>query len=97
MSNEITVKLKCNINEISKILESKGFSIVGKYYLDDTYFIPNDLKLNEISVRKILSKAMLLRNIAEELPSEKTIYKLTYKQKGIDPRRRDNKSKQNRL
>ena len=84
MSNEITVKLKCSVNEIYKILESKSFSIVEKYYLNDTYFIPNSLEIEKMCAREILSKAVLLRNIIEELPSKRTVYKLTYKQKEIN-------------
>ena len=37
MSNEITVKLKCSINEMQTILENKGFKQVKKYSLNDTY------------------------------------------------------------
>lgn len=88
MSNEITMKLKCSVNEIYKILESKSFSIVEKYYLNDTYFIPNSLEIEKMCAREILSKAVLLRNIIEELPSKRTVYKLTYKQKEINEKRR---------
>ena len=37
MSNEITVKLKCSIKEFCNIIESKGFEIVDRFLLDDTY------------------------------------------------------------
>ena len=48
MSNEITVKLKCSINEIKNILKNKDFEIVDKYeaknyvaqILGDRYIIP---------------------------------------------------------
>lgn len=88
MSNEITVKLKCSVNEIYKILEEKNFSIVEKYYLDDTYFIPTNLELSKMTTREILSKAVLLRNISEELPNKRNVYKLTYKHKKINEKRR---------
>lgn len=95
MANEITVKLKCSLENIYEMLENKGFKIVKKYYMDDTYFIPKSLALREKTTREILTGAIILRNIREELPSEKTIYKLTYKKKEIDQKRRYNKSKQN--
>ena len=90
MLNEITIKLKCSINEIHKILGSKGFSIVRKYYLDDTYFIPNNLELKGKTEREIINKAILLRDIKEELPSKRKVYKITYKQKKINEKRRYN-------
>ena len=47
MSNEITVKLKCSIKEFCNIIESKGFEIVDRFLLDDTYFIPKDIEDGE--------------------------------------------------
>lgn len=83
MSNEITVKLKCSIKEVSRLLESQGFKIGGKYFLNDTYFISNELKIEDMTPREILSKAVLLRDITELMPERKVI-KLTYKNKTID-------------
>ncbi len=50
MSNEITVKLKCTIEEMQTVLENKGFKQVKKYSLYDTYFIPNNLVLTELAI-----------------------------------------------
>lgn len=83
MSNEITVKLKCNIEEISEILENNNFTVVEKFYLHDKYFIPKALKIQNLTSREILSKAILLRNFDEEIPNRKQ-YKLTFKTKKID-------------
>lgn len=82
MSNEITVRLKCSIKELCDLLENKGFKIVEEFTLDDTYFIPKELKLNEMSYRERLSKAVLLRDIEETIPKRRTI-KLTFKNKQI--------------
>ena len=68
ISNEITVKIKCGIKEISKILEQKGFEVVEKFLLDDTYFIPETLNLEKTTTREILSKAVLIRDIKIETP-----------------------------
>lgn len=65
MSNEITVKLTCSIEELCNLLENKNFRIVEKYILDDTYFIPRELNLKSMSHREILSRAILLRDITE--------------------------------
>lgn len=83
MSNEITVKLKCTIKEICQILENKDFKMVEKYILDDTYYIPKELDLKNMSCREILSKAILLRDITEFAPEQRVI-KLTFKSKEID-------------
>ncbi len=83
MSNEITVKLKCSIKELCNLLENKGFRIVEKYILDDTYFIPKELDLKDMSNREILSRAILLRDITEFIPERKVV-KLTFKNKQID-------------
>lgn len=83
MSNEITVKLKCRIEELSRLLESQDFKVVGKYFLNDTYFIPRELKIEDMTPREILSKAVLLRDITEFMPEHKVV-KLTFKSKTID-------------
>ena len=83
MSNEITVKLKCNIEEISEKLEKNNFTVVEKFYLHDKYFIPKALNLKNLTSREILSKAILLRNFDEEIPNIKQ-YKFTFKRKQID-------------
>ena len=73
MNNEITVKLKCNIEEICKILENKEFQFVEKYLLDDSYYIPSTINIKEMSEREILSKAIILRNIEAIFQNIKTV------------------------
>ena len=83
MSNEITVKLKCSIEEICNLLENKNFKIVEKFILEDTYFIPKELDIKDMTNREILSRALLLRDITDFIPKRKVI-KLTFKSKQID-------------
>lgn len=83
MSNEITVKLKCSIEEICNLLENKNFKIVEKFILDDTYFIPKNLDIKGMTHREILSRALLLRDITDFIPERKVV-KLTFKSKQID-------------
>lgn len=83
MSNEITVKLKCSIEEICNLLENKNFKIVEKFILDDTYFIPKELDIKGMTHREILSRALLLRDITDFIPERKVV-KLTFKSKQID-------------
>ena len=84
LSNEITVKLKCTVEEICKILESKGFQFVERYLLDDIYYIPNTINIKNMSERDILSKAIILRNVEGYIPNKYRESKLTYKKKEID-------------
>ena len=65
MSNEITVKLKCSIKEFCNIIESKGFEIVDRFLLDDTYFIPKDIDIHKLTSREILKHSILIRDITQ--------------------------------
>lgn len=82
-SNEITVKIKCEINEFYKIAEEKGFKIDYKFSMDDTYFIPETLNLDKMTTREILSKAVLVREIIGKT-SGKISKKITVKIKNFD-------------
>lgn len=82
-SNEITVKIKCELNELYKIVEEKGFKVVDKFSIDDTYFIPETLNLDKMKIREILSKAVLVRDIREKI-SDKIIKQITFKIKNFD-------------
>lgn len=82
-SNEITVKIKGNLKEFYKIIESKNFKIVDKFSMNDSYFIPEKLKLSEMSTREILSNAILIRDIRDKISGE-TVKKITFKIKQFD-------------
>ena len=82
-SNEITVKIKGNLKEFYKIIESKNFKIVDKFSMNDSYFIPEKLKLSEMSTRKILSNAILIRDIRDKISGE-IVKKITFKIKQFD-------------
>lgn len=82
-SNEITVKIKCELDEFYKIIEEKGFKVVNKFSMDDTYFIPKTLNLSKMKTREILSKAVLVRDIRGKI-SDKITKQITFKIKNID-------------
>jgi len=87
MSNEITLRLKCNITELCDILERKGFSIIDKYYLEDIFYIDKNMDINTHTPREILTKYILIRNITQFKPNDfKKNYNeviLTFKEKNI--------------
>ena len=62
-SNEITVKIKGKLEDFYKIIEEKGFYIDHEFSMNDAYFIPENLKLDKMSTREILAKAVLVREI----------------------------------
>ena len=80
-SNEITVKIKGDINEFYSNIKNKGFKNIDHFNLDDTYFIPKDLKLESMTTREILSKAVLIRQVTYDY---KVVKLITFKKKEFD-------------
>ena len=81
--NEITLKIRCELNEFYKILEEKGFKIMDKFSMNDTYFVPKELELSQINTRKILSKAVLVRDVTGKMSNRRTKL-ITFKIKNFD-------------
>ena len=79
--NEITIRILCLKEELIKHLEEKGLKKGRKFRLDDHYLIPKTLKKEELTVREILSKAVIIRNIDND---GKKVNKITFKKKNIN-------------
>ena len=79
--NEITIRILCSKEELIKHLEEKGLKKGRKFRLDDHYLIPKKLKIEELTVREILSKAVIIRNIDND---GKSVNKITFKKKNIN-------------
>lgn len=82
-SNEITLKIKCELNEFYKIIEEKGFKIIDEFSMDDTYFIPKEVDLDKTDIRDTLSKALLVRDIIGKMSNKRTKL-ITFKIKNFD-------------
>lgn len=82
-SNEITVKVKGNLDNLYKLLEEKSFKISNEFKMEDTFFIPKYLEIDKMTCREILSKAVLIRDIYITTKNLR-IKKLTFKRKNID-------------
>lgn len=82
-SNEITVKIKEKLDKFYQIIEEKGFKICDEFSMNDTYFITQNLNLDKMTTREILSKAILVREI-EDKTFGKMIKKITFKIKNFD-------------
>ena len=79
--NEITIRILCSKEELVKHLEEKGLKKGRKFRLDDHYLIPKMLKIEELTVREILSKAVIIRNIDND---GKKVNKITFKKKNVN-------------
>ena len=79
--NEITIRILCSKEELIKHLEEKGLKKGRKFRLDDHYLIPKKLKIEELTAREILSKAVIIRNIDND---GKKVNKITFKKKNIN-------------
>lgn len=79
--NEITIKITCSNEQLIKHLTDKGFCEGRKFTLDDYYLIPKDLKLDDLTTRDILFKAVIIRYIVDD---GKIIQKITFKKKDIN-------------
>ena len=79
--NEITIRILCSKEELIKHLEEKGLKKGRIFRLDDHYLIPKKLKAEELKVREILSKAVIIRNIDND---GKKVNKITFKKKNIN-------------
>ena len=80
--NEITVKIKCEINELCTILEKKGFNVVNRFTMNDIFMIPNYIKkeIDNLTSREILKRAILIRDIDNQFKGYRN-RKITFKKK----------------
>ena len=62
-NNEITVRINGGFDEVIEILKDKGFKISDKFSLEDSYFMPKDIDINKMTVRQILEKAVIVRDV----------------------------------
>ena len=74
--NEITVKIKGSLENLNKILKEKGLKITNKFTIDDTYFVPETLNLEQMKTREILSKAILVRKFVGKRITQKITFKI---------------------
>lgn len=80
LENEVTVRVTCSESELIKYLIKEGFKAGRTFSLDDYYYIPSELDIQNMTIREILSKAIIIRHIEEE---GKIFQKITFKIKNI--------------
>lgn len=79
--NEITVKVICSKDELIKSLVDKGFQDGRTFSLDDYYFIPKNLDIENMTTREIVSRSIIIRYIVNDGKVRQVI---TFKIKEID-------------
>lgn len=78
---EITVKVNNTLDEVDKILISKGFKLIRKSRVEDEYVCPNDINVNRENILKVLSSSVLIRYLKTQ---DGEFKKITYKDKKYD-------------
>lgn len=78
---EITVKVNNTLDEVDKILISKGFKLIRKSRVEDEYVCPNDINVNCENILKVLSSSVLIRYLKTQ---DGEFKKITYKDKKYD-------------
>ena len=64
-SNEITVKVTCSKDELIQLLENNGLKFDRAFSLDDYYFIPKNINVEEYSTRALIAMCPIVRNIVD--------------------------------
>ena len=78
---EITVKVNNTLDEVDKMLISKGFKLIRKSRVEDEYVCPNDINVNRENILKVLSSSVLIRYLKTK---DGEFKKITYKDKKYD-------------
>ncbi len=81
-TNEITVRVKGDLESFYKTVEEKGFKITDRFKLDDTFLVPESLDLENMTAREILANAIIVRIVERE--NNKLVKNITYKKKVFD-------------
>ncbi len=80
--NEITVRVKGDLKDFYKNIEEKGFEVTDRFKMDDTFFVPTDLNLEEMSAREILGNAVIVRIV--ERQNKSLVKNIVFKKKVFD-------------
>lgn len=77
-NNEITLKIKGSMESFKKDLEKKGYKETEHFILYDTFMIPENIEMEKLSTRDIISKAIIIRKV-EDIAKNETRRDMSYK------------------
>lgn len=80
VNNEVTLKINGDMEQFKKILEEKGYKEKGHFVLYDTFMIPNNLEIEDMSTRDIISKAIIIREV-DDIAKNEIRRDISYKMK----------------
>ena len=81
-TNEITVRVKGDLKSFYKTIEEKGFKVEDKFKLNDSFFVLENLNLENMTTREILANAVIVRIV--ERDGGRLVKNITYKKKVFD-------------
>ena len=79
-NNEVTIRIRGNIDEFKKVLKEKGYVETEHFILYDTFMIPESLEIEKLSAREIISKAIIIRKV-EDIANNEIRRDVSYKMK----------------
>lgn len=79
-NNEVTLRIRGNIDEFKKVLKEKGYVEAEHFILYDTFMIPESLEIEKLSAREIISKAIIIRKV-EDIANNEIRRDVSYKMK----------------
>ncbi len=84
-NNEITLKIKVSMEKFKKILKEKGYEETEHFILYDVFMIPQGIRIETLSTREIISKAIIIRKV-EDITKNEIRRDMSYKIKKINDR-----------
>lgn len=79
-NNEVTLRIRGNIDEFKKVLKEKGYVETEHFILYDTFMISESLEIEKLSAREIISKAIIIRKV-EDIANNEIRRDVSYKMK----------------
>lgn len=80
VNNEVTLKINGDMEQFKKILEAKGYKEKGHFVLYDTFMVPSNLEIEDMSTRDIISKAIIIREV-DDIAKNEVKRDISYKMK----------------
>lgn len=80
IGNEITLKIKVDIEDFYGILKEKGYKQIEHFIIYDTFMVPKSLDFNKLSTREIVLSAIIIRRVHDIIENKDRRY-LLYKMK----------------
>lgn len=70
VNNEITLRIKGDMEQFKKTLKEKGYEEKEQFILYDVFMVPENLELDKMTTREIISKAIIIRKVEDITKNE---------------------------